>query len=163
LLTDSQNATLKAAMLAETDPQFVEWRNTGNNGGMMNFYNEIASPAFTAWKSRVTMDEIMTNGFDWVLVDNLSVGKARIWEWLFNNEQRSLNASKANVRLGIDECWKGTAAMLAQREAIYVHCKRFTTRGEKVLATGTGTDADPAVMSFEGAFNTDDVRLALAS
>ena len=96
----------------------------------------------------MVLDEIMTNGFDWVLVDNLSVGKARIWEWLFNNESRSINAGKSNVRAGIDECWKGTAAMLAQRDVIYTHLKRNATLFEKAFATGSGTTNSPSTLGL---------------
>ena len=109
-----------------------------------------AAPAFIVWKSSVQQDEIMQNGFDWVRVDNLSVGKARIWEWLFDNQSATFNPSKINVRAGIDECWKGTAADLAVRAAVYVHCKRNANVLEKLFATGTGSDASPATMAVEG-------------
>jgi hypothetical protein len=104
----------------------------------------------------------MQNGFDWVRVDNLSVGKARIWEWLFDNQSATFNPSKANVRAGIDECWKGTAADLAVRAAIYVHCKRPATRAEELYAVGSGTDASPSLMAFEGQVTDYDVSAALA-
>lgn len=45
--------------------------------------NKEASPAFVVWKTRVALDEITSNGFTWTLVDALSVGNARIWEWMF--------------------------------------------------------------------------------
>ena len=116
---------------------------------------------FTVWRTTVPQDEIMQNGFDWVQVDNLSVGKARIWEWLFSNDNRTMNPSKPNVRAGIDECWKGTSAMLAVRAAIYVHCKRVATQAEKLFATGVGTEASPATMSWEGQVSDYDVVRAV--
>ena len=60
------------------------------------------------------------------------------------------NPSKVNVRAGIDECWKGTTAMLAQRAVIYTHLKRNANILEWLLATGTGTIDNPANMRFEG-------------
>ena len=122
--------------------------------------NVVAAPAFIVWRTRVTQDEIMQNGFDWVRVDNLSVGKARIWEWLFGNSERAINAAKSNVREGIAECWKGTAADLAVQAAVLGHCKRPATIVEKVLAVGPGTDAAPATMGFEGAIGYADVQAA---
>jgi hypothetical protein len=113
--------------------------------------------AFVVWRSSVGQDEIMQNGFDWVRVDNLSIGKARIWEWLFDNDQRSINPSKANVRAGIDEAWKGTAADLAVRAAVYVHCKRPATRAEQILGSGTGTDAAPGLLGYEGSVSINDL------
>ena len=122
--------------------------------------NQTAAPAFIVWRTRVSQDEIMQNGFDWVRVDNLSVGKARIWDWLFSNSVRAINPSKVNVRAGIAECWKGTAADLAVQAAVLAHCKREATIVERVLATGTGSDAAPATMSFEGAIGYADVQAA---
>lgn len=162
-MTPQQLATLKADILASTNPAIVAALANGDSGSIANAYNEDASPAFTVWKTSVTQDEIMQNGFDWVRVDNLSVGKARIWEWLFDNQSNTINPSKANVRLGIDETWKGTTADLAVRAAVYVHCKRAASVFEKLFATGTGSDATPATMAIEGPVSVNDISEALAS
>lgn len=143
-MTPQQLQTLKAAILADPVLSAIG-RNDTEMARMLNL-----PTAFVVWRSSVSQDEIMQNGFDWVQVDNLTVGKARIWEWLFDNDQRSINPSKLNVRAGIDEAWKGTAAMLAVRAAVYTHCKRFATRAEQILASGTGTDATPGLLGFEG-------------
>jgi hypothetical protein len=161
MLTDAQLLTLKSAINAETNATFVEYREQGATGAMASWFNEPTSPAFIVWRTSVTQDEIMQNGFDWTRVDNLSVGKARIWEWLFNNESRAFNPSKANVRSGIDATWVGTAADLAQRAAVYVHCKRAAKRGERLFASGTGTDAAPGQLVFEGDITDYDVVRAI--
>lgn len=147
-LTDAQKQTLKAAILA--DQAIAQTFIDGDLQGTADYLNASAAPTFWIWKNLVTQDEIMQNGFDWVRVDNLSVGKARIWDWLFDNQTRSVNPSKANVRAGIAECWKGTAADLAVQAAVLAHCKRAATRLEKVFATGTGSEADPAVGAVYG-------------
>jgi hypothetical protein len=159
-LTSEQYALLQAKILA--DP--VLSAKPANSDGAYDIaaaMNLAASPDFIVWKTAVDQETITQNGFDWVRVDNLSVGKARIWEWLFGNPTRSMNPSKANVRAGIDECWKGTAADLAVRAAVYVHCKRNATRAEKLFASGVGTDATPATMSFEGQLWYQDVMTAM--
>lgn len=112
-----------------------------------------ASPDFIVWRTSVTKDEIMQNGFDWTQVDNTTVGKACIWEWMFDNGSASINPSKLNIRTGIDEAWKGTAAMLLVRDAVYVHCKRKANILEKLFATGTGSTVSPATMVIEGTIN----------
>lgn len=61
------------------------------------------------------------------------------------------------MRAGIDEAWKGTAAMLAVRTAIYVHCKRNATRVERVLASGTGSDSVPGTLGYEGPMSYTDL------
>lgn len=136
-LTTEQEATLKAYIQSQQDiaTMFAD----GNLSGVADALNVEASPTFYAWRSSVTQDEIMQNGFDWVRVDNLSVGKARIWEWLFDNQSATINPSKANVRAGIAECWKGNAADLAVRLSVLQHCQRPVSRFERIFATGTGT------------------------
>lgn len=160
-LTPQQLTTLSVAIRAETDPTFVAMRLANNEDGMAGFYNQPFSPSFICWRTAVSQDEIMQNGFDWTRVDNLSIGKGRVWEWLFANAQRSINPSKANVRAGIDQTWVGTAADQAVRAAVYSHCKRPATRGEKLYATGTGTDAAPALFSVEGAVSAQNISDAL--
>lgn len=125
--------------------------------------NKNADPAFIVWKTSVTQDEIMQNGFDWTRVDNLTIGPARVWEWMFANETRSINPSKINVRAGIEAVWKGVAADLAVRAAVYTHCKRSATVLEKVFATGAGTDAVPATMVIESPISYQTVEAARAA
>jgi hypothetical protein len=155
MLTTEQKATLKAFI--ESDQALNTLYVDGNLSGLADGLNAVATPSFIVWRTAVTQDEIMQNGFDWVQVDNLTVGKARIWEWMFKNLSVSINPSKINVRAGIEEAWKGTAAMLAVRAAIYVHCKRAASVIEKLFATGTGTDAVPATMTLEGPINYSDL------
>ncbi len=155
-LTLSQLQALKTAINA--DPVLSAMPN--NNDSAIEIaaaFNVASNPAFIVWRTSVNLDEIMQNGFDWTRVDNLSVGKSRIWEWMFGNSARAINPSKANVRAGIDATWVGTAADLAVRAVVYTHCKRTATRGEKVFATGTGTDANPAAMAYEGAITAQNV------
>jgi hypothetical protein len=152
-LTPSQQAVIKAHYLANM--------TTLNDEQARDAFNALVSPDFIVWKTSVTSSEVMLNGFDWTRVDNLSIGKSRIWEWMF--QFGTIDASKPNIRAGIDATWVGTAADLAVRAAVYVHCKRSATLAEKLLATGTGSDASPATMEFEGQLTTDDVVAALSS
>jgi len=153
-LTAEQKAVILADIQAS--PDALAAYQLGDTATLAIIYNAKAAPDFVVWRTSVTQDEIMMNGFDWVQVDNLTVGKARIWEWLFDNSQTTINPSKVNVRAGIDEAWKGTAAMLAVRASIYTHIKRFATKLEKLFATGLGTDANPATMTFEGEISPND-------
>lgn len=163
MLTTEQKAILAADIAA--DQAFANLpHNSDGAFAIAAAYQLPASPDFYVWRTDVTQDEIMQNGFDWTRVDNLSVGPARIWEWMFNNSQRSFNPSKPNVRAGIEAVWKGTAADLAVRAAIYLHCQRKANRLEKLFATGTGTampGGSPATMTIEGALSYADVHAAL--
>lgn len=143
MLTSTQLATLKAAINA--DPVLAAFPNNPDGAfAIKDLLNLPASPAWTVWRTSVTRKEILQNGFDWTRLDNLSVGKARIWSDIF--VEGALNPSKANVRSGIEAVWVGTAADLAVRAAVYVHCKKVATRAQKLFSTGTGSDATPATM-----------------
>lgn len=148
MLTPAQKDTLKAAIQADATANAL--LVDGNLPALADWCNALEPGPYIVWKTAVPQDEVMLNGFDWARVDNLSIGKARIWEWLFANEARSINPSKPNIRAGIDATWVGTAADLAVRAAVYVHCKRSATRLEKIFASGSGTDASPSVMAVEG-------------
>jgi len=151
---------LKADILA--DPVLSQWAATGYMAAeIAAAYNGQATPDWTVWKSAVEVDEIMRNGMDWARVDNLSVGKARIWDWM--GRLGTFDASKPNIRAGIDATWVGTAADLAVRAMVYTHCKRSATRAEKLLSSGTGTTASPARMGFEGNLTYQDIEAAQAT
>lgn len=148
MLTEAQLTSLRAACLASPTAAAFFSQAEGSAAALKAHLNSASS--FIVWRTRVTQDEIMMNGFDWVQVDNLSVGKARIWEWMFSNSEHAINPTKANVRAGIAECWKGTQAMLNVQAAVLGHCRRAATVGERMLATGTGTTETPGLMAFEG-------------
>lgn len=125
-----------------------------------NALNALASPLFICWKTSVDPTDIMKNGIDWTRVDNLSVGKARIWEWL--TALGTFDASKANIRAGIDATWVGTSADLAVRAMVYEHCKRPATVAEKVLASGVGSNASPAVFGWEDQIGVAEIGSLIA-
>ena len=159
MLTTAQKTILKAAIAAELDPVFVALRQEGGIGQMAEWFNQPST--VVVWRTSVPKDEITMNGFDWTRLDNLSIGSARVWDGVFYNAQRITNPAKHNIRAGINAVWKGLAADLAVRAAVYEHCKRFATRGEKLFATGLGTTIEPSVMGFEGQSTNDDVVRAI--
>lgn len=134
---------------ALNDPTASACIAAGDDGCLYNFMK--TDTTFVVWRTNVSQSEIMQSStFDWTRVDNLTTGKARVWDLMFKTPTGTLNASKANIRSGIDATWVGTAADLAVRASVYEKCKRFANQAEKVLATGTGTTGDPGVLTFEG-------------
>jgi hypothetical protein len=142
-LTPAQLATLKAAIVADSELNAFPMNSDGAFA-IAAALNQIASPEWIVWRTNVTRREVLQNGFDWTRLDNLSVGKARVWSDIFVDGE--INPSKPNVRAGIDSVWVGTQADLDVRAAVYVHCKTKATRIQKILSTGTGTNATPATM-----------------
>lgn len=161
MLTPAQMATLKSHINASNDLNIFPNSNDGNFEIAARL-NLNASPNFFVWKTSVEVSEIMQNGFDWTRVDNLTVGKARIMEWMMLTG--TINPYRANVRAGILATFS-VAADLNTRVAIFTHFQRLATRIEKLLATGAGTASNdqgigPATMSFEGPISYDDVEAA---
>lgn len=161
-LTFEQKQVFAADLQANQNADVLAWIAQNSVGLIADWYNTPTDPAHIVWKTIVQLEEITSNGFNWVRVDNLSVGKARIWEWMFGSEDNSINPSKPNIRAGIAEVWKGTAADLAVQATVLNHCKRPATRVEKLFAVGVGTSAEPALLTFEGLIHWQDVVDALA-
>lgn len=159
MFTTAQLQAIKAEI--DADPALSAYPNTPDGAfAIAAALNLPASPEFVVWRTSVAQDEITQNGFNWTQVDGLSIGKARIWEWMFLNDSRAINPSKPNVRAGIIEVWSGTQAKLDVQASVFSHCKRAATRLEKILATGTGTTESPATMGYEGDINYQSVQQA---
>lgn len=161
-MTPEQLVALKNDIAA--DQELSQLTHTADHAfAIAAAYNLPFDPAFYVWKTDLSVTDIMANGFDWARVDNLSVGKARIWEWM--SQLGSINPSRANVRAGIIAAWVGTAADLAVRLAIFGHCQRLATRCEKLFATGAGTavvvdGTGPATCAFAGELVYQDILSA---
>lgn len=149
MLTDpTHKAAFKTHLLANTTPLSVNGGpptpvNQLPNGpeeifAIAVWYNSTATPPFFVFRTSVPVSEIMSNGFVWTQVDNATVGKARIWDWM--TRLGSIDPSKPNIVAGINEAWSG-AGNVAQRTAIFAHCQMAATNAQKILAVGAGTTA----------------------
>jgi hypothetical protein len=153
-LTTAQLTAIKNEIVS--DPVLNAYpMNSDGNFAIAAALNAPAIPDFIVWRTAVTVDEIMNNGFIWTAVDVLTTGKARIWEWM--TKLGSINPSKANVRQGLVDAFGSGSAMAS---AIVPYLKRLASRVEKLLAVGTGTTASPATMTFEGPLSYQDVEQA---
>jgi hypothetical protein len=155
-LTTQQLSTLKAAILAETDTAFVEFRTQGATGAMASFFNDLASPAFYVWKKNYTAAEIATaidNGI--TQLDALTASKrdSLLW-WADRSHDMTLATSQAAVN---DLC--GSQNTL--KNAVLDGGKRKLLKGEKLFASGTGSLAAPGATTYEGSISNQDVVAAL--
>jgi hypothetical protein len=129
-----------------------------------NLLNTLASPTYLVWKSRVTLPEVQASAsFDWTRVDNLSVGKARIWDGMFNATD-SMEPWRGNYRTGIVTVWVGTQADLAVQASVLASCQRPVTNLEKLFVVqttdgpaqtgnrGASTNADKLGLNPQGGF-----------
>ena len=105
--------------------------------------NSVKDPVYRVYRTFVPMAEIMGNGWDWTLVDNLTIGKARIWEWMEKtyaiDNVGGLNFAKSECRAGINTTWAGNAQMLNVRDSIYAHGYKSASVFEAMFSTGAGT------------------------
>jgi hypothetical protein len=145
--TPAQALTLKAAIQAI--PELAAFYAAGNGNPIAAYFNEPASPQVIVWKDAVTRAEAQALGFDWDAVDTLTVGQARIWDWLFENDERAMVPADAGVRDGIEKCWKGNAAKLAVQAVVLGRCKRPATRFEALFAVGSGTTLSPSTFALD--------------
>jgi len=161
MLTPQQLATLASAISA--DPALSSQPNNSDGAfAIAAAMNANASPDYYVWRTNTPVSEIMRNGFDWTFVDNLTVGKARVWEWM--QLTSILDMSEANVRAGVIATFS-TAGMATMRTQIFGHGQRLARRIEKLFATGSGATTNdqgvgPATMGFEGTISYNDVLLA---
>lgn len=153
MLTPSQLLTLKAAVAAETDQEFVALRNAGAGGAMAEWYNQNHA-SFIVWKTRLTEHEItdLTSPegtvWDWTAYIGRSQGERDAWVRMFNGTY-SVNPSIPQVRKGMADIFSGGTGA-AQRAHLLAMGKRLAKRGEALFADGTGTVATPGTLVFEG-------------
>lgn len=155
-LTPQQLPALKAAILAETDPAFVEYRGQSATGAMAAFYNVEASPAFYVWKSNYTREDVaigIENGI--TQLDALTASKrdSLLW-WAERSHDMRTTICQTAVN---DLC--GSQNVL--KKAILDNGKRKVRRGERIFCTGTGSLAAPGATTYEGAISENDIVAAV--
>lgn len=140
-LTQAQSDTLRAMIAADTTANAMG--QAGDDAGLSAWLN-TPDAAYIVWRTNMTIAEC-NQVMVWTEIDGLTVGKARIWEWM--RSMGTLDASQTNIRQGFSDAFTTATATKA---AITALAKRQATRAEKKLATGTGTTATPAILVFEG-------------
>jgi hypothetical protein len=154
-LTPSQLGSLKAAMLAETAPGFIDALQSLNWPAMVAFYNGASS--FVVWKSSITVAE-MQAVYVWSEILLLTPQQFNALSLMQN--QGVLSASVPNVRTGMSAILGAAPNTLAALTAL---AKRPATRAESVFATGTGTNGTPGTLVLEGAVSEQVLTAALNS
>lgn len=153
-LTTAQLATLKA--LAQADATAAAFMAAGNDTELGWWFNASASPAFTVWRNDVRAGEI---GDAWIGtdIDGMSaLNMQRLQLMLASAPSGVFDMNRADRRAGFESPF-GTNQNNASRVAMRTVWKRLATRAEKGVAVGTGSDADPAKLTFFGQLSLTDV------
>ena len=145
-MNDTQKATLKAAILADTALAAIY--NNGDLGGLADALNANASPDYIVWRDSYTPEQIalaIDNGI--TQLDGLTASKRDSLLWWANREHdaRAVTAQAAIA----DLC--GSQNTL--KTAVLDGAKRKATVLEKVFATGTGTTASPGTSPVMGSIS----------
>lgn len=153
-LTTGQLATLKAAIIADSTLNAIP--NTADgNFAIAAAFNLPASPAFIVWKSNVSIlaTGAAFNGTDWAGMTSANHTRLQtVAQYL----SAGYNAASADIRAMFNDIWSG-AGGTTTRANLLALWKRSATRAEKLFAMGTGSDASPAALTFEGNILPQDV------
>ena len=159
-LTTAQQATLKAAILA--DQTLNAFPNTSDGNTDMSFIlNANATPTFTVWRTNVSKQVVFSN-FEGSAYSGLTTANTNrlIGAGTFCID--GFNPSSADVRFLFDDIFSG-ASGATTRTRLLALWKRPALLIEKILATGTGTDIAPATMGYEGNISVQDIQIARSS
>lgn len=154
-LTTEQNTTLKAAILA--DSVLNAFPNTPDGAfAIADALNLTNVPDFIVWRTDIPTKDVK-KVVVWTEYVGRSVGEQGAFSLMISNG--IIDASQTNVRQGIQDIFSGPSGANT-RSALTAISKRKARRIEKILATGTGTDASPATMTYEGTISYQDVYAA---
>ena len=158
-LTTAQLATLKAPNQLETDPVCVGYRQQGATGAMADWLNVTST--FVVRRNRVAASEIGPT-LNYVAVSSLTTAnRDRATTFLL------LNPDSFSPTSDIESYWDTTfgGALGGEgantRAALQALWRRLATRGERIFATGTGSQASPGALTFEGLISNGDVVQAV--
>lgn len=156
-LNKTQLLTLKAAILGETDTTFVAFRAVNDRNSMATWYN--GDSTFTVWKSTVTIAQ-MGIGMNSSEIAGLTTANNSRLQVMAAYSGGTFNPSITDVRAGFDNVFSGAGGVLT-RTALLTLWKRIARRVERLYATGTGSDAVPGLLVFEGTIDRDHIDQAL--
>jgi hypothetical protein len=182
--TGPQLQTLKAAILAETDPGFVTARTNGQTGVMAAFFNAAASPVHAVWGTSISTG-VVQDAIDYTAytpngtIDATAAVTNRLLAaqtkqmnlQLMLQGRDSLNCSRARTRSSlldsVTNLPTGNAGALQSAGGtdgarVMNALTRPATRGEKLftLAPVTTGTVSANLLTFEGSVSEGDINAA---
>jgi len=164
-LTAAQNTTLKAFILADATLNAFPNDEDGANS-IAIILNQQASPDYTVFKTFVPLGEV-GDAFDGDEFESLTTAETgRLTAWaaysVVSDGQTTgagVNPSLPDRRLFFDQIFNA-AGGTETRPRLAILWRRLATTIEQLFATGTGSDADPAILDFEGNITRQEVNIA---
>jgi hypothetical protein len=127
-------------------------------------YSLVAVPDFWVWRTSVSIKEIYetttADATSWSTPALIARSQAErdAWRDVFVASQ-FINAALPNTRQGMADIFSG-AQGTPQRTHLITLARRRANRAEQLFATGQGSTANPATMTFEGTLHISDVLAA---
>lgn len=153
MLTAAQKVVVKADITANSDLN-SQPNSSDGNFEIARLYNLLAAPIFRVWRTNVSTAEVK-KAISWTEFIGRTAGERDAFALMISNH--IVNSSDPNVRGGFSDIFSGPSGLTSRTNLTNVS-KRDSTRIEKVLATGTGSEAVPATMGFEGGISGFDVE-----
>lgn len=146
-LTTQQLQTLKAAILAETDPTFVEYRTNGQTPLMSEWLNGQASPAYYVKRTSLSRHDILTGTSDegttfaWAAGAYITrnQGERDAFREMFN-DTGTVDPWLPTILAAFADIFSG-AGGAGNRAHIVAMSRRPATRFEALYASGAGPGA----------------------
>ena len=156
-ITPAQYATLKAYALA--DPTAATFITNGNDPQLAEWFN--APSTKIVWRSLVPVSDVGQSFEATELSGLTSLNNDRLGTFALWNPAGATPA-RVDHRKFFNSIFSG-AGGATTRGRLDTLWRRFATRAEAALATGTGTTQDPAVLTWEGdLFMYDSFRIRTA-
>ena len=156
-MTPAQLATLKTAIVADGTLNSKP-NNSDGNSEIAAALNLNASPNWTVWKTIVPITQI-GDKFNGAELAGLTTANQTRLQTIALFSGAGVNPTLPDRRAFFDDVFSGAGGTIT-RPALLALWKRFATRGEKLYTTGTGSDASPATLTFEGQISPNDVQEA---
>lgn len=165
ILTPTQKAALKLHVEANTNTVVTPagtvqirdvLRTEDAYQEVTTWYNATAVPDYFIFRKIVDLFSVMANGFDWTIVDNETVGQARIWDRMLalSNKVGGVNPWKLTILRGVGEAYKGASGTVAvhRRNILRTHFARLCRRWERLFVDDI---TDGGTLEWNVASNTD--------
>jgi hypothetical protein len=155
MLTVQQYVALKAAALS--DQTAAGYIAVADDQALADWFNGD-QPTFYVWRSMLSTDRSRSAVVKGATqLDALTVGKRDSLLWLLSE---AIDPSDAAVRAAIEDLCGSQNTL---KGALQAEFKRTATRAEKILASGTGTSAVPATLTYEGYVSAAEASTARVS
>lgn len=178
-LSTAQLTALKASILASQDPLVQEANTGGNHTELARLYN--LNSTFVIWRKDASKSRIFgsitwknftpTDTPDgttlWTNRSHACQGKQFTLQTLLISPGETLDMAATKIRDGVKDSLQKLPAGVngAELDAGWAATKdvsiRFATEAEKIFATGTGSEAIPGLLTFEGFVTIADIGEAM--